>query len=372
MMLLRMALLLLSLAGVLLVAALALGDHQDGYDDILQDDLQDLPERMEEGGPSSPSDKDELYDHLANFNAYHHMQSMEDEDWDNPIAIDSILSGNWRLRKIKHRHARKDWAEHVEALLNTGCFDQRFHMPKPHFDHLLEELRAAVTVDFARSRASTGGNDPIYPEVVIAVGLRFLGVGDTVAGLADVYGMSDDSVRRCINMFLEAVDFNEDCVEMKVQLPSPTDHGALHDLATAWSSVSTAYGLLNYNIGAIDGWLPFTTAPNVPNQADYYSGHYQTHGLNVQAMCDPDLLFLYVSVAAPGKVNDARAFTRCSDLLEWLDSLPEQYFSVGDNAYRLSLHILTPFDSPEMAAAGLDTTNLRTFNFYLSQLCMRI
>ena len=235
MMLLRMALLLLSLAGVLLVAALALGDHQDGYDGILRDDLQDLPERMEEGGPSSPSDEDELYDPLANFNAYHHMQSMEDEDWDDLIAIDSILSGNRRLRKIKHRHARKDWAEHVEALLNTGCFDQRFRMPKPHFDHLLDELRAAVTVDFARSRASTGGNDPIYPEVVIAVDLRFLGVGDTVAGLADVYGMSDDSVRRCINMFLDAVDFNEDCVEMKVWLPSPTDHGALHDLAAAWS-----------------------------------------------------------------------------------------------------------------------------------------
>ena len=100
----------------------------------------------------------------------------------------------------------------------------------------------------------------------------------------------------------------------------------------------------------------------MPNQAEYYNGHYQTHGLNVQAMCDPDLLFLYVSIAAPGKVNDARAFTRCSDLIEWLDSLPEQYLAVGDNVYRLSLRILTPFDSPKMAAAGLDATNLRTLN----------
>ena len=42
----------------------------------------------------------------------------------------------------------------------------------------------------------------------------------------------------------------------------------------------------------------------VSNQADYFSGHYQAYGLNIQAMCDPDLLFLYVAVAGPGKIND--------------------------------------------------------------------
>ena len=39
MMVLRMALLLVSLAGVLLVAALEAGHHQDGYNDIVRDDL---------------------------------------------------------------------------------------------------------------------------------------------------------------------------------------------------------------------------------------------------------------------------------------------------------------------------------------------
>ena len=35
----------------------------------------------------------------------------------------------------------------------------------------------------------------------------------------------------------------------------------------------------------------------VPNQADYFSGHYKAHGLNIQEMCDTELLFLYVAVA---------------------------------------------------------------------------
>jgi hypothetical protein len=52
-----------------------------------------------------------------------------------------------------------------------------------------------------RSRNSTGGNDPIYPEVILAIGLRFVGLGDTIAALMDIYGTSRSSTKRAINMF---------------------------------------------------------------------------------------------------------------------------------------------------------------------------
>ena len=140
-----------------------------------------------------------------------------------------------------------------------------------------------------------------------------MGQGGTVADLADAYGVSMASVRRCINMFLDAVDFNTDLPELQINLPS---HDALPRLAEAWSSISTAFGLFPNTVGAINGWLPFLTAPSVDNQADYFSGHYKTHGLNVQAMCDPELLFNYVCVAAPGKTNDNRAMDRCTELTQ--------------------------------------------------------
>ena len=172
-------------------------------------------------------------------------------------------------------------------------------MPHHHFDYLLNAVRDAITVDFARSKAGSNGNDPNYPEIVFAVGLRFLGVGDTVAGLADLYGMSKGSCVRCINMFLDAIDYNHECPELQVCLPDPKNNEELADLANRWSSISTAYGLFTHNLGCMDGWLPFTTAPDVPNQADYYSGHYQSHGLNVQAMCDPDLFFFVRGCRCP-------------------------------------------------------------------------
>jgi len=69
--------------------------------------------------------------------------------------------------------------------------------------------------------------------------------------------------------------------------------------------------------------------------------------LNVQAKCNPDLAFLYLAVDAPGKVNGIRAFYQCSHLLEWLEALPEQFHTVGENAFLLSIWILIPFSGAE-------------------------
>ena len=109
-----------------------------------------------------------------------------------------------------------------------------------------------------------------------------------------------------INMFLDDIVSNTKFAEFQVKLPDPKGRNALHDLAQRWSNVSTVYGLFNNNLGAIDGWLPHTEMPSdVENQTDYISGHdYQCYSFNIRAMCDPDLLFLCVAVAAPGKVHD--------------------------------------------------------------------
>ena len=130
------------------------------------------------------------------------------------------------------------------------------------------------------------------------------------------------------------------------------------------------YGVFQHNLGCLDGWLPFTVAPDVSNQADDYPRLYQSHSLNVQAMCDPDLLFLFVSVAAPGKLNDLRELNHCSDLRAWFNALPNEYYALRDTAYRsLSRRILIFFDTSEMVAAADGIREFyRTFNFYLSQL----
>jgi hypothetical protein len=217
-------------------------------------------------------------------------------------------------------------------------------MPKEHFDYLVDIIRDSITVDYMKSMNSTQGNTPLLAEVVAGIGLQSLGQGHNKAVLADIFGFSDSTIVRARKMFVDAIDFNDTCRELKVSLPNPKNADELHEIAMKWQEVSTAFGLLNGFLGAIDGWLPRTKRPSgVDNPADYFSGHYQCYGLNVQAMCDPNLLFLFYKIAAPGKVNDVRAFGRCTDLLQWLEDLPYEYFIGADNAYSLSRRVLIPF-----------------------------
>jgi hypothetical protein len=95
----------------------------------------------------------------------------------------------------------------------------------------------------------------------------------------------------------------------------------MRDLAQWWIDVLTCpQGLSCFHIGVLEVWVPRTEMPKgVSNQADYFSRQYQAYGLNIQAMCDPDLLFLHVAVAGPGKINDACAFSRFSGFVDWLN-----------------------------------------------------
>ena len=240
-------------------------------------------------------------------------------------------------------------------------------MPLSAVNYLIDELREPLTVSVKHSVSCTSGNEPIFPEVNVAVGLRFLGRGDTHTSLADAYGMSDASAYRVIEMFLNAVDYNESCRAMQVRLPRGIDE--LNELPQRWRDVSTCpISMLNGHIGAMDGWFPRTEMPgDQVNQTDYFSGHYQAYGLNVQAMCDPDLLFTYIAVAGPGKINDSRAFSRLRELQNWMQSLPPWCFVSADCAYGLNRRVMIPFTSAEILGEGY-----RAYNFYLSQLRIRI
>jgi hypothetical protein len=138
--------------------------------------------------------------------------------------------------------------------------------------------------------------------------------------------MSKESVKQVIIMFLAAVHNNTDCSELQIELPDPANLGELNKLAGKFAKILQPYQLMDGCLGAIDGWLACTEKPyDASNQVDYYSGHYQCYGINVQAMCDPDLIFLFLEIAAPGQFNNVRAINRCDQLLKWLEAIPPDY-----------------------------------------------
>jgi hypothetical protein len=92
----------------------------------------------------------------------------------------------------------------------------------------------------------------------------------------------------------------------------------------------------------------------------YFSGHYCVYGVNIQAMCDADCRFLFVSVAAPGKTNDSVAI-RKTYLQTWAEALPPGYFIAMDFAYSLSEHVITPYSGPQHYSECCDN-----FNFFIT------
>ncbi|ETM97626.1 hypothetical protein PPTG_20071, partial [Phytophthora nicotianae INRA-310] len=98
----------------------------------------------------------------------------------------------------------------------------------------------------------------------------------------------------------------------------------------------------------------------------YYSGHYACPGINVQAVCDAHCRFIAVDASFPGSTNDARAF-RDTGVSRALNNLPTGMYIIGDNAYSVGEHLLTPFSRNQIMDEYHDS-----FNFHASQLRIRI
>ena len=289
----------------------------------------------------------------------------EDEDSELLFVLE-FFEQNERKRLVKWRNIRLNWNDHLKRERHTGGFNDKYHMCEESFNKLVDRLRRTITVDYQKSMNSTRGNGPIFPELIAACGLRFLG-GELWKSLEDIFGIDISSVKKVVRMFFDAVDMHP---SLDISLPDPNDITAMESLSDGFKSLSTSIGLFTGTVGAIDGWLCFTTSPIdrwITNKRSYYSGHYCRFGLNVQAVCDSRRRFLYFCVAAPGGTNDARAVRRCLAFQEWLHHLRDQgYFIVGDNPYVLSDELLIPFTGRAM------TETQRTYNFFLSQMRIHI
>jgi hypothetical protein len=239
-----------------------------------------------------------------------------------------------------------------------------YHMKEASFNKLVYLLAPHLLVDHVKSKNSSAGVSPINKSVIVAAGLRWLG-GELYKSIADIFHISRASARRSVRRFINAVIANLNNISL------PTSDEELELLATGWRSKSTADGCYHGLVFALDGYLSFRTQPSKAecnNTADYFSGHKRVPAINVQAAVDHQLRFRYVSVAAPGKTNDGRAFlTECPRLRQWLQQLSEKYFICADNAYPISNNLLVPFKGAEA-----DVLYHAAYNFYLSQLRIRV
>ncbi len=102
------------------------------------------------------------------------------------------------------------------------------------------------------------------------------------------------------------------------------------------------------------------------NVGSYFSGHYQSYGVNVQVTCDCNSCFTSISVLCPGGTGDSKAYA-ASYLYSYVSNLPLGFYLIADNAYTLSDMLLIPYSGQDKVDSSKDA-----FNFYLLQLCICI
>jgi hypothetical protein len=132
--------------------------------------------------------------------------------------------------------------------------------------------------------------------------------------------------------------------------------------------VSTVNAIPNC-ISVVDGYLLRITTPNkkeAMNVRSFFSGHYQCHGVNIQAACDADCRFTYLAMAAPGVTADRDAILECS-LFDLIEALPFGYVTIGDAAYTPTEHMVAMYYGADRKQPKYDN-----FNFYASQCRIRI
>ena len=231
-------------------------------------------------------------------------------------VIDIFQARRSEERNMKTRavpgEGRLSWDRHVEYLHEINLFESVYRMKEKTFNKLVDKIWYKIAVDELQSMRSTSSNDPIYPEMVVALGICFLG-GELPKSLFELYRLSLTLVEQVIDKFILAV---ANCDNLAIKLQET--EGELFDLAEGFKNISGADDLFYGVVAALDEWLCTSESPwNVTNAGDFFSGHYKRYGLNVQAICDESLCFIYICVAGLGRTNDNRAFHRLTDLRKW-------------------------------------------------------
>jgi hypothetical protein len=227
------------------------------------------------------------------------------------------------------------------------------------FNKLLNLL--CPTLQLNDKYAVMTGMEPICCEIMLRCTIRFLS-GGSYHDIRATVSISKPSFYRLVWHTIDCINKSP---ALDVQLPSIDQLNSIRD---GFKRISTD-GVMNGCVGSLDGYLLRITAPSFAkcrNVTAYFSGHYCTYGINVQAMCDADCRFLFFALASPGKTNDIVALRKTS-LSAWIESLPPGFFVAADCAYSITEHLVAPYSGPQRYSEWCDN-----FNFFLSQIRIRI
>ena len=212
-------------------------------------------------------------------------------------------------------------------------------------------------VDFLEERLSpvlqhtTQRNQALTPRQQIEVFLHFLGTNVFYHVMRDARGPSTHTVHRVVHKVAEAI------LTLKNEFVRwPADVNKLrHEFMKIAGFPQVA--------GALDGCHVIVTPP-ADDEVSFVNRHH-SHSINILAVCNLDLTFLYVNANHPGSCHDGHVICYSSLWRSFKSgNLPfPGAVLLGDSAYALRPWLLTPFaGEPEGAKLRYNMAHIKTRN----------
>ena len=233
-----------------------------------------------------------------------------------PAAGLLFLQRRARRRKQRYHRKRRPPSLFEQRLVwDTFCsrhsgrsnFTRHIRMAPASFKKLLSVIEQDIEVD--RKMTDLWGG-AILPDICLYVCLRWL-AGGSYSDIMYFTGISSSSFYRVLWRTIQAI--NQSKSEM-LSIKFPTTTAEARDAAMGFQSVSQGGCIWNC-VAAVDGYhLQIQTPSKVEakNVKSFFSGHYQTYGVNVQAACDSNCRFSFLGIAGPGVMGDREAIEQVS------------------------------------------------------------
>jgi hypothetical protein len=103
--------------------------------------------------------------------------------------------------KLYWEHERLDWDRYVEKQVHEDRFHIRYCMPLDDFEALVELLGDAIVPNIVQSN-NRRCDEPIYPKMVAAIGIRVL-AGGNYDDVMNTFGTSKNKYKCCNSLDIE-------------------------------------------------------------------------------------------------------------------------------------------------------------------------
>jgi hypothetical protein len=279
-------------------------------------------------------------------------------DVEMPINTFGRKHARWKSAGVPHPRGctlkRKRTGELGEELGYDRYWNGLYRIPRDCFEDLLNTIGDDLHKDF--KKAANSGGDPIPPRMRLSMTLCYLG-GGRVWDIAIMHHVS-------IAAFYVALWETIAAINKNVAIPGiPYDDiDELNKIAKGMKHASG--GVFEHCVGAIDGLAIRIRCPRFAANPRSYFNRKGYFSMNLQAVCDANLVIRCYSLRTAGATHDSLAYD-VMDLSKALEAgrLPEGYWIVGDDAYPNTEFMCTPYTGKQ--PNGSPKSN---FCYYLSRM----